>query len=49
MENKFELPQLTIVNFVNKDIIMSSGPGGRPGTKPGDEYVDETDSFWPFF
>lgn len=49
MNNKFELPQLTIVNFVNKDIITSSGPGGGQGTMPGDEYVDGTDSFWPLF
>ncbi|MBQ9265587.1 MAG: hypothetical protein IJ186_00745 [Bacilli bacterium] len=49
MDNKFELPQLIIVNFVNKDIITSSGPGGGQGTKPGDEYVDEPDSIWPLF
>ena len=49
MDDKFVLPQLIIVNFVNKDIITSSGPGGGQGTKPGDEYVDEPDSFWPLF
>ena len=33
MENKkkFENPEAVIVEFIDNDIIMTSGPGGTPG------------------
>ena len=40
MKKEFEAPELTIVYFINDDIITSSGPGKLYGYENGDEFLD---------
>lgn len=43
MKKSFEAPELTIVSFVDDDVIFTSGPGNSFGGLPGDDFIDDED------